>query len=178
MIDAARANTVFKNAEQGAATSVWCATSHQLNGMGGVYCENCDIARALPSTARLEVLPGTERPSGWTGKLWALKQGIVRACGERPPDCFWFTDAEAILGVRVRCDPAIELQVFRQDSERENHQIRLLRRDLGDTPLDWKVREIGVGHERPEPARQPAGRALLVFPFDPHSLIMAALSDV
>ena len=38
----------LKTAEQGAATSVWCATSPQLNGMGGVYCENCDIAPLLP----------------------------------------------------------------------------------------------------------------------------------
>ncbi len=31
-------------AEEGAATSVWAATSPQLDGMGGVYCEDCDIA--------------------------------------------------------------------------------------------------------------------------------------
>ncbi len=36
----------FKTVPQGAATSVWCATSGQLDGMGGVYCEDCDIARA------------------------------------------------------------------------------------------------------------------------------------
>ncbi|MEC0268118.1 oxidoreductase [Paenibacillus anseongense] len=34
----------LKTVGQGAATSVWCATSPQLNNMGGVYCENCDIA--------------------------------------------------------------------------------------------------------------------------------------
>ncbi|SHN18467.1 oxidoreductase [Chitinophaga sp. CF418] len=34
----------LKTIEQGAATSVWCAVSPQLNGMGGVYCENCDIS--------------------------------------------------------------------------------------------------------------------------------------
>ena len=34
----------LKTVEQAAATSVWCATSTQLDGMGGVYCENCDIA--------------------------------------------------------------------------------------------------------------------------------------
>ena len=34
----------LKNVAQGAATSVWCATSPQLNGIGGVYCENADIA--------------------------------------------------------------------------------------------------------------------------------------
>lgn len=34
----------LKTTEQGAATNVWCATSPQLNGIGGVYCEDADIA--------------------------------------------------------------------------------------------------------------------------------------
>src|SRR4029450_8625710 len=34
----------FKTPEQGASTSTWAATSPQLEGIGGVYCENCDIA--------------------------------------------------------------------------------------------------------------------------------------
>ncbi|MDO0930228.1 SDR family NAD(P)-dependent oxidoreductase [Streptomyces sp. DG2A-72] len=39
----------FKTPEQGAATQVWAATSELLDGMGGVYCEDCDIAEpALP----------------------------------------------------------------------------------------------------------------------------------
>ncbi|MGN9845355.1 SDR family NAD(P)-dependent oxidoreductase [Nonomuraea sp. H19] len=33
----------FKTPAQGAATQVWAATSPQLAGMGGVYCEDCDI---------------------------------------------------------------------------------------------------------------------------------------
>jgi NAD(P)-dependent dehydrogenase (short-subunit alcohol dehydrogenase family) len=33
-----------KNAEQGASTSVWCATSPTLAGYGGVYCENNNIS--------------------------------------------------------------------------------------------------------------------------------------
>lgn len=37
----------YKTIEQGAATSVWCATSPLLTNMGGVYCEDCDIARAV-----------------------------------------------------------------------------------------------------------------------------------
>jgi hopene-associated glycosyltransferase HpnB len=40
------------------------------------------------------VLRGTARPPGWTGKLWALNQGIVQAGEEHFPDCFWFTDAD------------------------------------------------------------------------------------
>lgn len=38
----------FKTPEQGAATQVWAATSPQLDGLGGVYCEDCDIAEAVP----------------------------------------------------------------------------------------------------------------------------------
>jgi len=34
----------FKTQEQGAATTVWAATSSKLDGMGGVYCEDCEIA--------------------------------------------------------------------------------------------------------------------------------------
>lgn len=33
----------FKSTEEGASTSVWCAISPLLDGMGGVYCENCNI---------------------------------------------------------------------------------------------------------------------------------------
>jgi NAD(P)-dependent dehydrogenase (short-subunit alcohol dehydrogenase family) len=41
------AATKFKSVAQGAATSIWCATSAQLDGMGGVYCEDVDIALAV-----------------------------------------------------------------------------------------------------------------------------------
>ena len=34
----------MRTVEQGAATSVWCATNPRLDGQGGVYCEDCDIA--------------------------------------------------------------------------------------------------------------------------------------
>jgi len=41
----------FKTPEQGAATQVWAATSPELAGMGGVYCEDCDIAELVPADA-------------------------------------------------------------------------------------------------------------------------------
>lgn len=34
----------LKTISQGAATTVWCATSPELKDIGGVYCENCNIA--------------------------------------------------------------------------------------------------------------------------------------
>jgi NAD(P)-dependent dehydrogenase (short-subunit alcohol dehydrogenase family) len=42
--DGNQLETRFKTPEQGAATSTWAATSPQLDGMGGVYCEDCDVA--------------------------------------------------------------------------------------------------------------------------------------
>jgi hopene-associated glycosyltransferase HpnB len=38
-------------------------------------------AAALSAGARLDVLTGAPLPSGWTGKLWAVRQGIAHACG-------------------------------------------------------------------------------------------------
>lgn len=34
----------LKNIPQGTATTIWCATSPMLEQIGGVYCEDCDIA--------------------------------------------------------------------------------------------------------------------------------------
>ena len=34
----------FKSPTQGASTSLWAATSRQLDNKGGLYCENCDVA--------------------------------------------------------------------------------------------------------------------------------------
>lgn len=44
MFNARRNAFKFKSVEQGAATTVWAATSPQLADKGGVYCEDCDIA--------------------------------------------------------------------------------------------------------------------------------------
>jgi NAD(P)-dependent dehydrogenase (short-subunit alcohol dehydrogenase family) len=44
VVDLARG---YKSAPQGAATSVWCATSPQLDGMGGVYCEDVEVSPVL-----------------------------------------------------------------------------------------------------------------------------------
>ena len=38
----------LKSVPQGAATQVWCAVSPQLDGLGGVFCMDSDIAPILP----------------------------------------------------------------------------------------------------------------------------------
>jgi NAD(P)-dependent dehydrogenase (short-subunit alcohol dehydrogenase family) len=65
----------MKNVEQGAATSVWCATSQQLAGQGGVYCENADIARETPAdSADVDgVRPWATDPQA-AEKLWTLSE--------------------------------------------------------------------------------------------------------
>ena len=70
-----------KTPQQGAATSVWCATNPKLNGMGGVYCEDCDIARALPSDDSKElhgVRPRATDPVA-AGRLWQLSEQLTGA---------------------------------------------------------------------------------------------------
>ena len=70
-----------KTPQQGAATSVWCATSPQLNGLGGVYCADCEIARALPSDDSVElhgVRPRAIDPVAG-GRLWQLSEQLTGA---------------------------------------------------------------------------------------------------
>ncbi|MEU7789997.1 SDR family NAD(P)-dependent oxidoreductase [Amycolatopsis sp. NPDC049159] len=50
MVDAdGRVTGGAKTPEQGAATQVWAATSPQLDGLGGVYLEDCDVAEPAPA---------------------------------------------------------------------------------------------------------------------------------
>ena len=70
-----------KTPQQGAATTVWCATSPRLEGMGGVYCADCDIARALPSDDSTEmhgVRPRAIDPVA-AGRLWQLSERLTGA---------------------------------------------------------------------------------------------------
>ncbi|MBL6080004.1 glycosyltransferase [Belnapia sp. T18] len=53
-----------------------------------------DVARAAAAgDPRLTVIRGRARPPGWTGKLWALEQGLAEALRE-PPGRLLFTDAD------------------------------------------------------------------------------------
>lgn len=41
--EAGNLNPMFKTPAEGAATATWCATSPLLDGLGGVYCEDCNV---------------------------------------------------------------------------------------------------------------------------------------
>ena len=53
-----------------------------------------DAADRSGSPERLTVLRGTALPTGWTGKIWALQQGIQRATADEAPDYLLLTDAD------------------------------------------------------------------------------------
>jgi NAD(P)-dependent dehydrogenase (short-subunit alcohol dehydrogenase family) len=60
----------LKSPEQGAATQVWAATSAQLDGLGGVYLEDCDVAVPAPEGERVGVKDWAIDPEQ-AARLWA-----------------------------------------------------------------------------------------------------------
>jgi hopene-associated glycosyltransferase HpnB len=56
-------------------------------------------AAAAGSADRLTVLAGRPLPAGWTGKLWAVHQGVAQATSAAPaPDYLLLTDADITYG--------------------------------------------------------------------------------
>lgn len=56
-----------------------------------------DTAQRVRSlgSKRVTLISGSPRPSGWTGKLWALNQGIAAAESGKP-EFLWLTDADVV----------------------------------------------------------------------------------
>ncbi len=77
----------LKTPEQGAATQVWCATSPQLDGLGGLYCEDVEVAAVhtgeQPDTEVLSLTPGAfgvlpyAIDPGSAQRLWNLSEEIL-----------------------------------------------------------------------------------------------------
>lgn len=73
-----RIKAMFKTPEQGASTTVWAATSPQLDGKGGVYCEDCDIAQAAtPDSARYQHAREWITDPARAEKLWAMSETFL-----------------------------------------------------------------------------------------------------
>jgi len=67
---------------------------HSADGTGRVAAS---VAQNAEAGDRLTVLTGDERPPGWTGKLWAVKQGVDRALEMAPDaDYLLLTDADIV----------------------------------------------------------------------------------
>lgn len=60
---------IFRSPAQGAATQVWAATSPQLAGLGGVFCQQCDIAD-IPDDSPTDTAADAAR-------LWALSAELT-----------------------------------------------------------------------------------------------------
>ena len=67
----------FKSPEQGAATTVWAATSPQLDGMGGVYCEDCDVAEPNDDPSSRRGVRSWAIDLEEAARLWALSAELT-----------------------------------------------------------------------------------------------------
>ena len=61
-----------------------------------------EAAAACGAADRLTIVAGTPLPAGWTGKLWAMQQGIASATASGPPpDFLLLTDADIVYAPQV-----------------------------------------------------------------------------
>lgn len=70
----------LKTIPQGAATTVWCATSPMLNDLGGVYCEDADIAMLVDERSGSSNTSGVRLYSldeANAKKLWTLSEEMT-----------------------------------------------------------------------------------------------------
>lgn len=70
----------LKTIPQGAATTVWCATSPMLNNIGGVYCEDADVAELASETSMSGGVKRYSLDETHAKRLWKLSEkmtGIV-----------------------------------------------------------------------------------------------------
>ncbi|ANN21066.1 oxidoreductase [Amycolatopsis orientalis] len=78
-----QADPSFKSPQQGAATQVWAATSPLLDGLGGLYCEDCDVAEiAIEEGGPLTGVRPYAIDADEAARLWQLSAdltGVPRA---------------------------------------------------------------------------------------------------
>ena len=69
---------VVKSVEQGAATTIWAAVSPMLDGLGGLYLEDCDVAKVVAADD-----PSADGVRPWAiddaaaERLWALSVDLT-----------------------------------------------------------------------------------------------------
>jgi len=69
-----KVNDRFKSTEQGAATSVWAAVSPELEGVGGLYLENCVQALPWRQDNPFEGVMAYALDAAGAERLWALSE--------------------------------------------------------------------------------------------------------
>ena len=71
----------FKSIEQGAATSLWCATSPLLHDKGGLYCEDCDVAAMWVEGMNINTGVRSHAIDAETAaRLWTLSESMTGIC--------------------------------------------------------------------------------------------------
>ncbi|MEZ4291292.1 MAG: SDR family NAD(P)-dependent oxidoreductase [Myxococcota bacterium] len=73
----------FKQVPQGAATSVWAAVSPDLEGRGGVYCEDCGVAPVIDTPGSSVGVMSWAVDEQAAAQLWTLSEAWS---GEKFPD--------------------------------------------------------------------------------------------
>lgn len=67
----------LKTISQGAATTVWCATSPLLNNIGGVYCENVEIATLSEDASVIGGVKSYSLEKTNAKRLWKLSEELT-----------------------------------------------------------------------------------------------------
>ncbi|MGS0891009.1 SDR family NAD(P)-dependent oxidoreductase [Burkholderia stagnalis] len=83
----------LKSVSQGAATHVWCAISPQLDGKGGVFCADSDIAPVLPEGGSVELATDDRINRGTGVQAYAIDPDAAEALWRK---------SEEITGVSIQ----------------------------------------------------------------------------
>lgn len=67
----------LKTIPQGAATTVWCATSPMLQSIGGVYCEDVDIAVLASDTDMTQGVKAYALEEASAKRLWTWSEATI-----------------------------------------------------------------------------------------------------
>ena len=70
-------DATFEDPAQGAATAVWAATSARLDGGGGLYCEDCDVAAPAPADGAQRGVEAHATDPEQAARLWDLSARLT-----------------------------------------------------------------------------------------------------
>ena len=110
-------------------------TPNQVDHLGGEVVRTGLLASILRVADAMDI---DQRRSDYSDRFYRMLQFFF------PHQLPFWTSLKEILGVRIRCTPAVQLQVLTAGKVTANLQIAMLREDLDSTPLGWAIREIAV----------------------------------
>ena len=69
-----RSPMIFKQIPEGAATTVWAATAPELDGRGGIYCEDCGVAETIEDPNLDQGVLSYALDEAAAARLWSLSE--------------------------------------------------------------------------------------------------------